>query len=230
MQAEDAIRGLITAIDRYLESLDGEEGREGRTDIRAAIARASGEPYSGMEPATLPPVEAHFKRAVAVTEAQGQQALAKAFEEAAPHLTWVTYNAYDPVKIGPAFGSGHAFASLIGEASVFYGKDFELGIFLIAPHTFYRDHHHPAPELYAPVTGPHGWRFGAGTEFEWRDAHLPVWNEANRVHATMTGEEPFLCIFGWTKDVRLPAVTIPSDDWDAIDESLADRKGGAKSA
>lgn len=230
MQAEDAIRRLIAEIDAYLSRLTGDEGREGRAEIRAAIGKATGVPFTPMPPATLPPIDSHFDRALAVTAAQGEPALAQAFREAAPHLTWVTYNAYDPQKIGPAFGRGHAFASLIGEASVLYAKDFELGIFLIAPHTFYRDHHHPAPELYAPLTGPHGWRFGTGTAFEWRDAHQPVWNEANRIHATMTGEEPFLCVFGWTKDVRLPAVTIPSDDWDAIDESLAERKGGPTAA
>ncbi len=37
-----------------------------------------------------------------------------------------------------------------------------MGLFVIAPHVLYRDHAHAAPELYLPLTGPHGWRFAPG--------------------------------------------------------------------
>jgi hypothetical protein len=56
--------------------------------------------------------------------------------------------------------SGHADCALMGEEAALGADGFDCGFFLIAPHVLYRDRRHPAPELYAPLTGPHGWRFG----------------------------------------------------------------------
>ena len=101
-----------------------------------------------------------------------------------------------------------------------HADDYELGLFLIAPHTLYRDHHHPAPELYAPLTGPHRWRFGAGASWIEKRAHETVWNEPWQVHATAVGPIPFFCVFGWARDVNLPAKVVPAADWDVIEASL----------
>src|SRR5690606_3198319 len=102
--------------------------------------------------------------------------LANAIHTAAPHLGWITYDGYPADQIGPDFGQNHAFASLIGSAGHLPAPDFDFGLFLIAPHILYRDHHHAAPELYAPLTGPHGWRFRPGGPLTLKPAHVPVWN------------------------------------------------------
>lgn len=83
---------------------------------------------------------------------------------------------------------------------------------LIGPNILYRDHHHAAPELYAPLTGPHGWRFDPRDPFMNKEAHEPVWNEPWQPHATMTGFAPFLCIYCWTGDVNTPAKVIISQE------------------
>lgn len=231
MQPTDTISRVIVAIDTYLATLDSslytEKGTaHGIAEIRSAIARASGNPVKLQSPSTLGALT-HMERALQATADHGQPMLADAIRSAIPNLRWVTYNAYDAEKIGRGFAEGHAFTSLIGEDAPVRAADFDLGIFLIAPRTLYRDHNHPAPELYAPLTGPHGWRFKPGAPFHWREAHHPVWNEPNEIHATQTGEEPFLCIFGWTKDVMLPARIIPSDDWAQIDSALLEGKAAA---
>jgi hypothetical protein len=107
--------------------------------------------------------------------------------------------------------------SLIGEGAAIPAEDFDLGLFLIAPHVLYRDHAHPAPELYAPLTGPHGWRFGPGTPLTVKAAHEPVWNLPDAPHLTKVGPVPFLCVFGWTKDTHLPARVIPATDWPELE-------------
>ena len=78
---------------------------------------------------------------------------------------------------------------------------------------------HKAPELYAPLTGPHGWRFGPGLPLDIKAAHVPVWNAPQRPHLTKVGPVPFLCIFCWTRDVNDTAVVLPADDW-AVLEAL----------
>jgi len=139
--------------------------------------------------------------------------------EARPFLHWVSYDAYPREDIGAGFADNHAFASIIGEGCPFEAVDFDLGLFIIAPRLFYRDHHHAAPELYAPLTGPHGWRFKPGDPLVWKDADVPVWNNPWEPHATMTGDTPFLAIFCWTKDTSQPAKIIPSPDWPILENA-----------
>ena len=129
-----------------------------------------------------------------------------------PHLDWITYDAFGP-SIGAGYAQGHAYATLIGDKAAISARDFDFGLFLIAPHVLYRDHRHPAPELYAPLTGPHGWRFGVGDPLIVKDAHQPVWNDPNRPHLTKVGPVPFLALFGWTRDVQAVAEVIPAEDW-----------------
>lgn len=210
--AEVALRALVDESDRYLATLPG----DGVAEVRAGIARWRQGPATPADAAPNAVRDAHLPAALAAL-APGQPALAAAIAAAAPHLRWITYDLYDPALIGPHFAKGHAYASILGEDGVIPARDYDLGVFIIAPHVLYRDHHHPAPELYAPLTGPHGWRFGAGRPLVTKPAHTPVWNPSNRPHATKVGAVPFLCLFGWTRDVLLPAQVIPADDWPELE-------------
>ncbi len=182
----------------------------GTEEVAAGLATARALPP---EPQPHPVVAAHLPAALAAV--QGAPALVAAIAAAAPWLGWVVYDRYPPALIGPAFARRHAFAPLA------HGPDFELGIFLIAPRTLYRDHAHAAPELYAPLTGPHGWRFAPGAAIETRPAHEPVWNPAHQPHATLTGDVPFLCLYAWTRDIGEPARVIPAPDWDMLEAGQA---------
>lgn len=167
---ELAIRLLIEEMDRYLATLPG----PGVAEVRSLIARWRDGPVTTASPANAI-VGEHLAPALAALTPT-HPALAAAIRAAAPHLSWVTYDSYPPEEIGPSFRQGHAFASLIGEGAAIKADDFDLGLFLIAPHVLYRDHAHPAPELYAPLTGPHGWRFGPGAPLTVKGPHEPVWN------------------------------------------------------
>ncbi|MEI2805782.1 dimethylsulfonioproprionate lyase family protein [Albidovulum sp.] len=202
-----AVRLLVEEVDRYLATLPG----PGVAEVRALTARWRGGPVTPYA-APNPVVTAQLARALAALD-PSRPALAAAIRNAAPHLPWVTYDAYPPDEIGEAFRTGHAFASLIGEGAAIPAEEFDLGLFLVAPHVLYRDHAHPAPELYAPLTGPHGWRFGPGTPLIVKGAHEPVWNLPEAPHLTKVGPVPFLCIFGWTRDTGHPARVIPAADW-----------------
>jgi hypothetical protein len=151
--------------------------------------------------------------------ARGRSVLAKSITAAAPILHWVPYDSYPRELIGEAFADDHAFASIaVYRVSKAY-EDFDFGLFVIGPDRFYRDHNHAAPELYAPLTGPHGFRFASGEALAWLPADQPVWNEPFRQHAIKTGPLPFLCIYAWTSDNREPARIIIEPDWADLEAS-----------
>lgn len=202
-----ALRRLLDEADRYLAGLPG----DGAAEVRLSLARKG--------PVTDPPaavrhplVEQHLGDALALLE-RTHPALARVIAAATPYLRWTTYDQYAPGLIGERFPRAHAFASLVGSEAPFHAEDFDFGLFLIAPHVLYRDHRHPAPELYAPLTGPHGWRFAPGAPLLVKGAHEPVWNDPNQPHLTKVGPNPFLCFFAWTADVNAPAEVIPAPDW-----------------
>jgi len=208
-----AITRLVEEIDHYLADLRG----PGIEEVRQGILRfAQGPVNEGFKPSQ--PACGHLDAALLCMH--GADALRHAIKEARPQLRWITYDAYPADMIGGRFPVAHAFASLIGRDAFLPADDFELGLFLIAPHTLYRDHRHKAPELYVPLTGPHEWRFGAGEQWTELGANTPVWNESMRVHATLVRDIPFLAIFAWTRDVTADATVVPANDWAEIEAGL----------
>jgi len=202
------ITQLLAESERYIGALDF----AGRAEVLDGITRWSPGAFAPVTPKQVP-VLLHLAPALA---AMKDRQLATAIEAAAPLLRWVTYP-YEGQNIGERFPQQHAFATLIGEYGPYKAPDFDLGLFLIAPHTFYRDHHHKAPELYAPLTGPHGWRFAPDAPMEQLAADVPVWNPSYRHHATLVGDVPFLAFYCWTRDVNEGAQVIHCSDWKKIE-------------
>jgi hypothetical protein len=211
-EPEALIRDLVAECDRYLATLPG----PGVAEVRAGIAAERGGPVSLRPGQGHPVLDNHLAVALAAL-AVTHPALATAIAAAVPLLVWRPYVGYPPEVIGAGFMQGHAFATIMGDGAPLTARDFDLGLFLIAPHVLYRDHCHKAPELYAPLTGPHGWRFGPGRPLIVKAAHQPVWNDPFTPHLTKVGPVPFLAIFGWTRDVEALAEVIPADDWPALE-------------
>lgn len=183
-------------------------GGSGERLVSASGAASAAQMTGAARPRPVPP--AGGRRVAPSADPVG---LADAIRAAAPWLAWMTYDRYPQAEIGPAFAQGHAFAP------VATGSDFELGLFLVAPGVFYRDHAHAAPELYLPLTGPHGWRFAPGGALDWQPARTPVWNPPHRPYAVKVGDVPFLCLYAWTADKELPAYVLAAPDWDALEAS-----------
>ena len=205
---EATIRALVDEIDCYLGRLSG----DGIAEVRHGLGVFRNSGYLKQNGPANPVVAQHL--ATAASAAAGTEpALAALISAAAPALNWITYDLYDRAAIGEAFATSHAYCTIMGEAGAIRSSDFDLGLFLIAPHVLYRDHRHAAPELYAPLTGPHGWRFKPGAPLLIKPAHEPVWNEPHRPHLTKVGNVPFLCVYCWTGDNDKPAEVIACSDW-----------------
>lgn len=211
--AAKSIAILLAEISRYLARLSG----PGLTEVTQGYAQVVSAKITPQ--ATRPnPVVGQYLSAALVAAVNDEPALVGAIRSCAAYLQWATYDGYDPGEIGADFMQGHAYTSIIGQDAPIAAPDFDLGLFLIAPHVLYRDHCHPAPELYAPLTGPHGWRFGPNAPLILKPAHDPIWNEPYAPHLTKVGAVPFLCIFAWTRDTASVARVIPADDWEALEK------------
>ena len=204
---DTALQALFTAARDYLANL----WHPGHAEVQAGFARCSIE--VGNSPARPHPIAERWLEPALLQVAEEHPHLACAIATAAPHLAWINYDLYPRHEIGDGFAQGHAFAPIAGGDAPFAAHDFELGLFLIAPDVLYRDHCHLAPELYAPLTGPHGWRFAPGRPLIVKPAGEPVWNPSLQPHLTKVGSTPFLCLFAWTRDVNAPARVIPAGDW-----------------
>jgi hypothetical protein len=209
--AQSPVRALYLAARDYLLTLD----HPGATEVRAALPANPG-PERRMPACKTPIIDQWLDPALQAMD-DARRPLANAIRDAAGHLEWAPYTGYPLAEIGPGFPAGHAAASILGGDAPFAARDVDLGLFLIAPHVLYRDHYHPAPELYAPLTGPHGWRFGPGRPLTLKPAHQPVWNPPLQPHLTKVGAVPFLCLFVWTRDVNELAHVIPADDWPELE-------------
>lgn len=208
---ESPVTSLYQAARDYLLTLD----HPGSAEVAASLPADPGEEHP-MPRRQNKVVTDWLVPALALVR-NTHPALADAIAAAAEHLEWITYDLYPREEIGEAFAEGHAYASIRGGEAPFAVDDADLGLFLIAPGTLYRDHHHAAPELYAPLTGPHGWRFGPDRPLLVKPAHDPVWNPPHQPHLTKVGRVPFLCLFVWTKDVNEVARVIPASDWSALE-------------
>ncbi len=203
----NALIRLLAEADRYLAGLSA----PGVAEVRMGLAAAG--PQIPTPPGAAPPVlAAHLPMALQALN-DTHPALSAAIEAGTPHLHWLTYSGYTETEIGTDFARGHAYASLVGDGGPFAAGDFDFGLFIVAPHVLYRDHAHAAPELYAPLTGPHGWRFRPDAPLVLKPAHDPVWNDPDAPHLTKVGPLPFLCFYGWTRDAQSPARLIPATDW-----------------
>jgi hypothetical protein len=208
---EAPIHALYAAARDYLVALD----HPGAAEVRAGLPADPGPEHA--RPARKMAVVDRWLAPALEAIGDPHRLLAQTIRDAAGLLEWVTYDGYPLTEIGPGFPNGHAFAPILGGEAPFAAEDFELGLFLIAPGVLYRDHRHAAPELYAPLTGPHGWRFGVGRPLIVKPAHQPVWNPPNQPHLTKVGPVPFLGLFVWTKDVNQLAEVIPAADWTVLE-------------
>lgn len=109
-------------------------------------------------------------------------------------LPW-KYN-YPVREDAPSLGNTIAFAEIIGPEAPFVSNRVCLGLTLIAPHTLYPAHHHPAVELYYTVAGNARW--STDTSVTQNPPGRFILHPSNIIHSMETGDEPLLAVYAWT--------------------------------
>ena len=181
-------------IDR-LEASWRQRGGEVAVEVLQRLAEQdiSEAAFTQPKPATLPVVR-YYKNC-----AQGAEGLLGI----EPHLQW-RQSSYTDAQMGDGFTANYGWCQLIGPRGFFPGHDFLLGLLMLGPHQHYRDHYHPAPELYWPLTGGTQWR-REPDGFTEKPAGSLIWHRPNQIHAMKTGDQPLLAVWCWTRDTNTPA-------------------------
>ena len=130
--------------------------------------------------------------------------LAAAIAAVEEGLQWRQSAAYSDSLLGEGFTANYGWAEIVGPHGFFPGGDFLLGLLMLGPGRHYRDHYHPAPELYWPLTSASLWSRDSGPFVEWPQGGT-IWHPPMTVHATRTGEMPLLALWSWTRDTATPA-------------------------
>jgi hypothetical protein len=200
----DSVRWMIGAIARGLNARHGE-------GIVAVLQRMAEQPlgeaaFREPEPSSLP-VLRHLPQCIGETMLV-ESDLAAAIAATEDALQWRQSSTYSDAVLGEGFSANYGWAEIIGPNGFFAGDDFLLGLLMLGPNRHYRDHYHPAPELYWPLTSGSLWSMDSGP-FEERPQGATIWHPSMAMHATKTGDIPLLAVWCWTRDVETRAKLAP---------------------
>ncbi len=189
----------LSALTHALLYAEGEE--EGRAEVLRRLAAQDLSQQAFRTPRSARLAACRYLPETVGSAIMVDSVLAAAIAGLEDELEWRQTTGYSDAAMGqPGFMDNYAHAEIIGPTGCFAGEDFRLGLLLLGPGMHYRDHYHPAPELYWLLTGPSDWKRGAGG-FVAREAGEMVWHRPFVVHATRTHEEPLLALWVWTSDV-----------------------------
>lgn len=193
-------RWLIGAVARGLDARQG----EGIAEVlsRLAAQDVGGEAFREPEPRGLA-VLSHLPQCIGETLLLDPD-LAAAIAAVEDGLRWLQSSSYTDESLGEGFTANYGWADIIGPDGFFAGDDFRLGLLMLGPNRHYRDHYHPAPELYWPLTSASRWSRD-GAPFAEKPQGATIWHPSMAMHATITDETPLLAVWCWTQDVGTPA-------------------------
>ncbi len=194
------VRWLIGAIARGLHAKGGEA-------VDLVLDRLSEQELTRSSFVTPRPrqlaVTRYFPQAIAETMVL-ESDIAAAMATLDGHLNWCQSTSYTDELLGEGFSQNYGWCEIVGPKGFFKGDDFILGLLMLGPHRHYRDHYHPAPELYWPLTAATEWKQGDGG-FKPKSAGDIIFHAPHEIHATKTADHPMLAVWSWTKDTDVPA-------------------------
>jgi quercetin dioxygenase-like cupin family protein len=176
-----------------------------RTDAIGAELRRVDPLIAEAESTGMPVIATHHPATrYLVAATQGCQGL-EALQRIGPSLSW--RHGYDPHPSRPGLEHGLAWAEIVGPAAPLRHAALCVGFLLMAPHTAYPAHAHPAVELYHVISGRALWT--AGDAVAVRRPGDFILHPSGISHAMTTAEEPLLTIYTWTGDVTSPSRFLP---------------------
>jgi hypothetical protein len=165
-----------------------------------AVAREARRALSLLDP--LPPLSGSFQKSDhpitafigdALKTSNTTSSLLDAATPLLRHLPW-KYN-YTPRPDLPDLGQRMAWAELVGPEAPFRSNAVCLGFTLIAPHTLYPDHRHPATELYYVISGTAAWTLEGVSTLN--PPGTFILHPSQSAHAMRTSDAPLLALYAW---------------------------------
>jgi hypothetical protein len=186
---------------------------EARRDRRSgtAAARPALEPLERERVDSRPgddfPVLAHLDEALHLARAGELAPLAASFAAARASIRWSQNASYDETSVGRELLDNYAYACLSGPDCLQPCEAPLAGYILLGPNFEYPDHNHAAREVYLALTPGARWRLDSGDWFEVEAGDLIV-HESWQMHATRTGDRPFLAFAAWLERGERSAIRI----------------------
>jgi hypothetical protein len=196
----ETARWLVRAIERGLAARNG----DGVAEVLSRLSEQdlAGASFREPEPAGFP-VLTHLPQAIGEVLMLDPD-LAAAIAAIEDALMWRQSSSYTDDVLGEGFSANYGWAEIIGPDGFFPGDDVLLGLLMLGPHRHYRDHYHPAPELYWPLTAQSHWSKDGGAFVEQPQGAI-IWHPSMVLHATKTQDSPLLAVWCWTRDTATPA-------------------------
>jgi quercetin dioxygenase-like cupin family protein len=110
------------------------------------------------------------------------------------YLPW-KYN-YAPRADFPELGQKMGWAELVGPEAPGVSTRVCLGLTLVAPHSYYPRHRHPATELYFVIGGAAEWELNGAAKIQPPGSF--ILHPSNEIHAVKTGAAPLFALYTWT--------------------------------
>lgn len=137
------------------------------------------------------------------------QRLGEVFGELSAELRWTQTAAYVAAPPHEEFLGRYAHAPLLGPATaapplVDPTGTAVVGVLLLGPGNRYPHHHHPADEVYVPLTDAL-WSSGLHEPHRPLAPGRPLHHRPGREHAIRTGEGSLLALYLWTGDTTTAA-------------------------
>jgi quercetin dioxygenase-like cupin family protein len=164
-------------------------------------------------PTRLPACD-HLGTALALARIGVTADLGSAITQLTAQLQWTYSYPADGKQDSKDLANRIAFSQIVGRKGLIANADIHVGLTLMAPHTSYPAHAHPAVEVYLVVSGSATWQ--AGDAAATRQApNAIVFHPSNVPHAMTTDVEPLLAIWTWRGDLASPSVYLNPTQWDA---------------
>jgi len=125
-----------------------------------------------------------------------------------PFLSFVQNPNYRRAPPTPSFLANYGYAVLAGPPggapALVSDPHLAFGVLLLGPRTEYPAHHHPAAELYVPLSRA-DWAkanaAGGEAEYVSREPGCVIHHPPNLVHATRTRDTPLAALYLWAGDL-----------------------------
>jgi hypothetical protein len=203
--SEDVVASLLAVIKSHLVGRD--IGTAALDDERTAILQAwprPRRPAMSSPPKWLPACD-HLATAIAAAAVGPLRQIANALKPVLKGLCW-GYG-YPAHSRWPDLASRIAFAQIIGTRGLMNDEGIHLGLTLLAPHTHYPLHAHPAIELYLVLAGTAAWRV-EHEPFVQRPPASLILHGSNIGHAMETDADPLLALYIWRGDLETAPVYV----------------------
>ena len=210
----ETIKNLICEIIKYLENNQLNKGDKEITNYLKNIPLES-KNFNELD-SNNPPKKNALLKALQTINNPSLISIKETINFSLESLRWNIDNGlyYDKdCDIGNDYLCGNMNTELIGPVNGhFKSKELKLGLFLLEPKIFYKDHKHEAPELYINLTSGTKWRFN-NSDWRSKSAGSIIYNEPYKVHAMKVGKEPFLSVWCWPKNSSKKCTLVPKNDW-----------------